>query len=240
MTIAFRRIILPRHHDKLCTGASATILAEVINTEVIDTLLDPTTPPVVSFFDPLGVQKTVDSVMIRVSLGLFKATYRTPFSSPLGVYTGNISAEYNEDVAHLERISLFKTIRLSGGDDGVVIPPPIDLNDVSYLIMRDQTGFAWYYWITVVPEIMHGPAIPVFSLKNSVALNVIPAYWIVMTNSAALTRYVYPDVTGSLLASATQPPIGTGIANPPLWIGEAGLNYVLSLNIMDDILILGA
>lgn len=237
MTVAFRRVILPRYHDKLFTGASVTILAELINTEIIDTLLDPTTPPVLSIFDPLGVQKTVALPMTRVSLGLYKSTYRTPFTSPLGVYTGNLSAEYNDDVAHLERISLFKTIRLSGGTD--VTPPPVDLNDVSYLIMRDQTGFAWYYHITVVPEIMHGPAIPVFSLKNSVALNIIPAYWIVMVNSVGLTRYVYPDITGSLLASATQPPVGTGIDNPPMWIGEAGLNYVLSLNIMDDILILG-
>lgn len=232
MTIAFRRVILPRYHDKIVTGASVSVLAEIVNSGIIDTLVDPTSPPVISIFDSTNVQMVIDQPMTRVSIGLYNYDYRTPFMSPLGVYTGNLSAVYNQNVARLEMVSLFKTVRVGGESD-----TPITLTDVTYLIMRDQTGVLWYVYINVNRDLMIIPTVPTFALRNAVSLNVIPVYWIEIDNTVPLPRYIYPDITGSLHITDTQPLIGTGIGNPVNWLAEDGQFYKLSLNIMDDIIV---
>lgn len=221
MAVTFRKIMVPHQHEKVFSGQSVTIMAEVMEAGFIDRLITPTSPPRVSVYDPLGVMRVNDGEMIYFSNGHYRLNYLTPAIA--GVYTGSFSAENVGEVARIDRVALFKVIKLS------------DFADISYLVIADQTGQLWYLWIDVAKQLVMSPTIPTFLTKDAISLLVSPIYWLQMFNADSDLVYLLPDTAGQLFAQATQPAIGSGVIGSQTWIGFDGRNYVLELDMLNQI-----
>lgn len=223
MTVAFRRIILPRHHDKVFSGQHVTVMAEVIETDIVDHLVNATETPVIALYDPNNVRLVNDADMIPVSTGLYSHRYPIPWDAPLGVYTGNFTALYIDGVARLERISLFKVIKTS-------VPAQF-----TYQLMYDQDGVVWYWWIDRAGQIVSSDTIPFSWLKQAIAL---PSsyYWMAATNPLAELRYISPALDGTPMVSSSQPIIGTGVASLITFTGFTEEDYQLTLTVTDEII----
>lgn len=223
MSVAFRRIILPRHHDKVFSGQHVTIMAETIDTTVVDHLVNATETPVIALYDPNNVRLVNDADMVPVSHGLYKHHYPVPWDAPLGVYTGNFTALLDGGVARLERISLFKVIKTS--------VPSI----FTYQIMIDQDGVAWYWWIDRAGQIVSSLTLPFLYTKQAVAL-ANSYHWMVAVNPLVETRYISPALDGTPMVSPTQPAIGTGITSLITFTGLTEDEYQLTLTVTDEII----
>lgn len=225
MAIAFRRIITPPFHRIVFTGQSVTVLAETIDASYNAVLLDTTQPPVISIFDPLGVQVRTDVDMVRQRKAVYAYTYHIPFDSPLGVYTANFTAISNEERARLHRIVVWKVIL-----GGTASP-------FSYLVIRDQTHVPWYWYINTANQLTISADIPTHPFREGIPLSDDDIYWIETRNSENDIRYIRPNVTGVGQVVSVLPPVGQGVDEQLVFIGENGGDYILSLNITNQIVV---
>jgi hypothetical protein len=221
MAATFRKIMVPHQHEKVFSGQTVTISAQVMDAGLVERLITPTSPPTISIYDPLGILRINDQEMTYVRNGHYSLSYTTP--AIMGVYTGSFSAQYVQDVARIDRVALFKVIKLS------------DFADISYLVIADQTGKLWYLWVDIAKQIVTSPTVPSFLAKDVISLYEDPIYWMHMLNSDSQLVYILPDVTGSLFDSVSQPAVGTGVEGSPTWIGFDGGNYILTLDMLNQI-----
>lgn len=226
MTIAIRHLNMPRQHRYIAQGQSVNIIVEVIDAGVQSTLLDPMHIPTLSLFDPNDTQLLNDVEMSYMSKGLYRYTYRTTMSNILGVYTVNVTALNTDDAARLERVSVFKIYRAT------------TLATFTYLIIKDQTGVLWYWFVNTAGELNSVPAIPSSFAKqvSAIPLTPIPS-WLQINNPTPAIRYVYPSIAGEVTVTATQPSIGTGNVGSPTFVSVNGISYVISLNISDEVIL---
>jgi hypothetical protein len=86
-----------------------------------------------------------------------------------------------------------------------------------YFAIKDQNGVTWYWWILASGDIAWGLSVATLSYAQprEVVLSPTP-YWLVLVDTTAVTRYVYPDVdTGEILVADSPPSVGTGYTGSP-------------------------
>lgn len=223
--IAFSKITVPRFNDKIVTGQSVRILAEIASTGVSSQLIDPESLPAISLFYPSGANIIANRQMVRFAKGLFSYTYDVPVLFPLGIYTGSFSVKHQSSYARLEKVSLFKVMRLS------------DVELVSYLAWKDQDGVVWYSYINTLRELVTIDHVPDLFNKEALQLfNPVP-YWLEILDISNNTVYIHPSTIGEIITTVVQPTIGFGTDDSYTWYGEDGFSYVLGVNIVHELVI---
>ena len=225
MSITIRKLIVPRHQRIIAQGQSVTLIAEIADVTVTSILTDPANVPLVSIFNPSGTALVTDTSMSRLSLGLFSYTFPTAALHPVGAYTISVTVVHDTSVARLERVTAF------------VIKKTTTLAAFTYLIMQDQTGVLWYWFIAVDNTLNSLPAIPVVLGKQalSIPLLTVPR-WLQINNASAAIRYVYPAIDGTVTVSDTQPAVGSGNLGSPTFAAVNGGNIQLGLNVSDEVI----
>lgn len=223
--IAIRKIIIPRHNMLIDAGQSVQTEIEVISGDTAPVLLTPSLSPVISIFNPSGTALVTDAAMTNISTGRFKYLYQTLANSSVGIYTGNITVNHLGEAARLEKISLFKILRTS------------TFSSFSYLRIQDANAVIWYWYIETDNTLNSISTVPSVLSKQAVeiVLAQVPRF-LQLTNPAGQPRYVYPDVAGSAVVSASHPG-GTGNVGSPTFTGLSGGNFVIALNASDEIII---
>lgn len=227
MSLAFSKIIVPRFNDKVVTGQSVRILAEVASVGILSQLVDPDGIPALSLFYPVGTGIISNRQMTRVSQGLFGYTYDVPITSPLGVYTGSFSATHQGNYARLERVSLFKVMRGS------------DVELVSYLAWKDQAGVIWYSYVDPLRELVTIDHVPdLFNKEGTQLFTPIP-YWVEVLNPVGDLVYIHPSPIGEIISTLVEPAVGFGIdvTETYLWYGEDGFRYIFEVDIANQLII---
>ena len=225
MSITIRKLIVPRHQRLISQGQSVTLIAEIADVAVTSILTDPTNVPLVSIFNPSGTAIITDTSMSRLSLGLFSYIFSTTALHPVGVYTISVTVVHSAFAARLERVTAF------------VIKKTTTLAVFTYLVIADQTGVLWYWYIAADNTLNSLPSIPVVLGKQSAAISLTPVpRWLQINNASAAIRYVYPAVDGTATVSSTQPPVGSGNLGSPTFASVNGGNIQLSLNASDEVI----
>lgn len=224
MSITIRKLAVPRHQRLIAQGQSVTIIAEIADVTVTSVLTDPTNVPLVSVFNPSGSALVTDVPMTRLSLGLYTYVMPTTTLNPVGVYTVNVTVVHFTSVARVERVIYF------------VIKRTTTLATFSYLVIQDQTGVLWYWYIAVDNTLNSLPAVPLVAGKQALAIAmVLVPNWLRVNNAAAAVRYIYPAVDGTPTVTATQPVVGSGNIGSPTFASVNGGNIQLGLNVSDEV-----
>ena len=227
MTIAIRKVILPREHQKVAGGQTIQAEIEVVAGDIAPILTDPTEVPVFSLFDPVGSSLLTDVTMTKVSTGRYKRLYQTLANSTIGLYTASFTVTHFTESARLEKVGLFLISRTS------------TLATFSYLAIKDQNGVVWYWYIALDNTLSApNPAIP--SALGKQAISVTPAVvpsWLEINNPTPSLRYVFPALTGEATVSATQPSVGSGNVGSPTFVGLSNGSFKIALNVSDTIIL---
>ena len=226
MTIAIRKVIVPREHQRIFGGQSVQAEIEVISGDIAPILTDPTDTPLYSLFNPSGTALLTDVTMTKISTGRYKRVYQTLSNSAVGAYTANFTVTHMGEAARLEKIVIFNILRLT------------TFAQFTYLRIADQNGVIWYWYISADNTLASSSSIP--SILGKQAIEIVLAQvprWLQLNNPTPAVRYVYPEVNGDPTVSATQPPVGSGNVGSPTFAGVSGGNFVISLNVSDTIII---
>jgi hypothetical protein len=104
------------------------------------------------------------------------------------------------------------TIDFFQGSTFTYIPFATNAPPAEYFRMRDQADVVWYFWFSAAGELARDQAPPVLRDETAISITTgtVPS-WHVITDEAAGTWYVYPNLIGELVISNTAPSIGTGL-----------------------------
>lgn len=86
-----------------------------------------------------------------------------------------------------------------------------------YFQMKDQSGVAWYWWVTKSHDLDWGLSPRTYSHRRprELVLTPVPS-WLVLVDNTAVTRYAYPIIlTGEIQIVDSPPAVGTGYAGSP-------------------------
>lgn len=226
MTVAISQLAVPRYHRQIPQGQSVFIIAEVRDVALVSTLLDPTSVPVVSIFDPDEVALVTDVPMVQISTGKYGYVFQTTTDHDAGVYTATVTVVNGAEVARVEKVVVFKIIRTT------------TLVSFTYLAIQDEDNVVWYWFVGSDNTLWTSLTVPIVVGKQAVPwpLAIVP-HWLEIDNAAAELRYVYPSVAGEPTVNAVQPAVGTGMVGSPMLAGVAGGIFTISLNISDEIIL---
>lgn len=223
MTLAVRQVQVPREHRRVPTGQAVRMTIQLVDHVTASPLVTAEESPMLSLFNPSGTLLLNDVSMDTVSPGVYSYTYQTTAASPVGLYTANFTALYGGYYARVERIHVFTVVVGS------------DFADLSYLLIKDQTGVIWYWWLLADGSIETQLVPPAYAIKENIALNSIIPYWLVIVSDTAATRYVYPDVAGDILVSDTAPAVGPGTSTTYTFVSYGGKSYLLKVDAADNL-----
>lgn len=226
MTVAIRKLTVPRQMQLIAQGQTVVIVAEIVDTDVTAVLLDPVNIPVISIYNSVGTAVVTDAVMTKLSTGVYKYEFQTTMSSVVGVYTVNITAVHIDEVARVERVVAFKIVRSS------------TLATFNYLAIKDQNAVVWYWYIASDNTLAVSSTIPTSLGKQAAAIIIaVTPSWLEINNPTPALRYVYPTLTGDPLAQAAQPAVGTGNVGSPTIVGIAGGSFKIAVNLSDSVIL---
>jgi hypothetical protein len=219
MTVAIRRIIVPRHHRKISQGQAVHIMAQFVDTGVIESLLDPSGVARLSLYNPAGTAIVTEAAMTNVSTGVRGYTYQTLPTDAAGAYAVSISVEHASYFARVDKAIAFVITRTSF------------FSTVTYLAMRDQNSVTWYYYVLPDKTLEISSTVPTFmGHLVSAAIATVP-FWIQIGS-----MYIYPLTDGTLDVTGSQP-TGTGVVGSPTLTDIEQDTYVLALAPDNTILI---
>lgn len=226
MTLAIRSIAVPRQHRQIAQGQSVDIYAYISDVGLTDILVNPMDTPLITLYAPDGTVLVSDADMVNNGVGVWHYVYQTTMASALGIYTATIKAIDDSDVAVTDKRMVFK-VRYATA-----------LASFTYFAIQDQTGVVWYWYVNNSNELTVSATVPSILGKQAVLIvqGTVPR-WLEVNNPTPALRYIYPDVTGDALVSATQPPVGTGRVGSPTVVADSGGSYVLSLNVSDEVIL---
>jgi hypothetical protein len=105
-----------------------------------------------------------------------------------------------------------------------------------YFAIKDQAGETWYWWINHSGGLAWTSAPPGTPTRSAQDLNLTPIpYWIQLTDPAAATRFVYPNLLGAPVVQTTAPAVGTGMVGSPVVNGLALGNWRLAVNRLREV-----
>ena len=226
MTLAIRKLIIPREHRFIAQGQSVNIVVEIADVELTSVLVNPTSVPVISVYNPSGTALVTEATMTNISTGKYSYSLQTTTSNPVGDYTATVMAVTGIQVARLERKHVFS------------IKKATTLITFSYLIIKDQSGVLWYWYIANDNTLAVSNAIPVITGKQAlvISLSVVPS-WLEINNPTPALRYVYPSLTGDATVSATQPTVGSGNVGSPTFVSAGTGSFKIALNVSDEVIL---
>ena len=226
MTLAIRKLLIPREHRFIAQGQSVNIVVEIADVELTSVLVNPTSVPVISVYDPSGTALVTEATMTNVGTGKYSYTLQTTTSNPVGDYTATVMAVTGTQVARLERKHVFS------------IKKATTLITFSYLIIKDQDGVLWYWYVANDNTLAVSSVIPVITGKQALAisLSVVPS-WLEINNPTPALRYVYPELTGDATVSAVQPSIGSGNVGSPTFVSAGTGSFKIALNVSDEVIL---
>lgn len=226
MTVAIRKLTVPRQMQSIPQGQTVVIITEIADVDITSILLDPINIPVISIYNPVGTIIITDAVMTYLSKGVYKYEYQTTTSDALGLYTVNITAVHINEVARVERVFVFKIIKTT------------TLTTFTYFTIKDQNGVVWYWYIASDNTLTFSATLPSSLGKQAIAIVIatVPS-WLEINNPTPALRYVYPSITGEATVSATQPAVGSGNVGSPTVIGIAGGSFKIALNVSDTVIL---
>jgi hypothetical protein len=225
MSIAIRQVIVPRFFRYVHQGQVVRVYIQIVDNGVIDTLHDPSQTPEMSLYDSDGVAMFENQEMTKESVGLYFKEHQTSSGDSLGYYTASFSVEDSGKAAVLSNILVFKITKQSV------------FANVTYLVMADQNGVLWYYYVLIDGTLAISPVIPSFVNRTPFAINDTEISWFTLLNASSQIRYIHPLVDGSLYVSNSQPGVGSGIAGSPIFKGVNGRNYHVELDILEQLVI---
>lgn len=226
MTIAIRKFIIPRPNRFITQGQTVNIIVQVENADIASELYPTSVIPLLTVNDPLGIALVTEVEMVALQTGIYGYALQTTTANPLGIYIGTVTIIDGDEVARIENISLFKIITVS------------TLVTFTYLLIQDQSGALWYWYVAADNTLAFSPVVPSITNRQSlaIALSVIP-HWLVINNPTPAVRYVYPSLTGEAAVTATQPSVGTGTIGSPVFTGVINTDFMINLNISDEIIL---
>lgn len=226
MTVAIRKLSVPRQMQLIYQGQTAVIIAEIVDVDVAGALLDPIYVPVISIYNPAGTIVVTDAVMTKLSTGVYKYEFQTTASNAVGLYTVNVTAVHLDEVARVERVVAFKIVKAS------------TLATFTYFAIKDQNGAVWYWYVASDNTLAVSSTVPSSLGKQAVAIVIaVTPSWLEINNPTPALRYVYPAVTGDATVSATQPTVGSGNVGSPTIVGIAGGSFKIALNVSDGVIL---
>lgn len=100
---------------------------------------------------------------------------------------------------------------------GILVPAGGPILGQEYFGIKDQSGQLWTWWIdeTLTPNWGLNPESPSDEEVTLSPMRVLIPSWIKIRDANLDAWYVYPEVDGSPLVEATEPPIGEGITEAP-------------------------
>lgn len=205
MTIAIRKLIIPVTQRKIFQGQSVNILAQIVDSGVTDTLLDPLSLPTLTVFDPVNLAITTESSMLKISTGLYAFTQGTNSTNPIGTYTASFTVFNNTDAARITGTSIFDIIQTS---TFLTV-----FTDLSVLEIKDQSNVSHFWYIArgqLLVNQLTSPTVDGFRTV-SVTPAIVP-YWLeIEAFNDSTPMFMYPHTTGELIIIDTSAPaIGTG------------------------------
>lgn len=226
MTAAIRELRVPRQHRLVHQGHTVAIIATIADVALTSQLLSSASIPLISIYNPAGTALVSDAPMTFISTGQYIYNFQTTIAMPLGLYTASVIAVNGEEVALLQKIAVFKIVKASA------------LITFSYLLIQDQTGVLWYWYVAADNTLNSVPAVPVIPGKQPslIVLATVP-HWLQINNPTPAVRYVYPEVTGEVTVTATQPAVGAGVVGSPTFVGVSGSSFVIALNVSDEVIL---
>lgn len=226
MTVGISQLAVPRYHRQIPQGQTVLIITEVRDVALTSVLLDPTSVPVISVFDPDDIALATDVPMMQISTGKYSYAFQTTTDHDVGPYTATVTVVNGIEVARVEKSVVFKIIKGS------------TLVSFTYLAIQDQTNVVWYWFVGSDNTLWSSLTVPVIAGKQAVPwpLAVVP-HWLEIDNAGGDLRYVYPSVAGEPTVDAAQPAVGTGMVGSPLLDGVAGGTFMIALNISDEVIL---
>src|SRR5947207_5477959 len=113
MTVAIRQLRVPREHRLITQGQSVEIIVDVADVGLTSILLDSSSVPVISLYDPNGNSLASDAAMLQLSKGIYSYTYQTSALNALGIYTATLTVVDSSGVARVDNVAVFKIIKTS-------------------------------------------------------------------------------------------------------------------------------
>lgn len=217
MSIAVRQVITPSDQWKVATGQIVTFFIQIVNTGIPTVLHPSANAPLVTLYNKLGAIVAESIEGIAVSTGLFKATFQVLREHIRGPYFASIIVEANGEYARVEKALVFTVTTIS------------DFLTLSYQGIRDQEGNIWYWYIDNASEIVPSQTAPSFPIKVNSALPGQP-YWFEIENDVGETRYLHPELDGTITVGLTEPDIGEGLEGSPIFVGYSGESYILKID----------
>lgn len=219
MAIAIKKVIVPRFHRLIHTGQVVDMSVEIVNNQEEWSQLADAGVVTATLFNPVGTKLLSEEPMIPVALGVFGTSYQTRPNSLRGVYTATFNAQFENQYARIDRISVFKVIKLS------------EFETFTVQGVTDQNGNLWYWYIDDAELLVVSPTFPDFI--NLLAEPIEGVFsWINLEG-----KYIYPMLDGQPDVSLTQPGVGTGVDASPEFIGTNMNTYVLEVNQANEILV---
>lgn len=107
----------------------------------------------------------------------------------------------------------------------------------TYFAIKDQNAVVWYWWVTMSGDLEWSTTVPSVPIRTAADLALSPTpSWLVLTDPAAATRYVYPAVdTGEPRVETSAPSVGSGYAGSPTVRGLNRQNYTLSVSLAQEV-----
>ena len=226
MTLAIRKLIVPREHRLIAQGQSVQIVVEITDVQLTSVLVNLTSAPVISVYDPSGTALVTEAVMSNIITGKYGYSLQTTAANPVGDYTATVMAFTGTQVARLERKHLFSVKKTT------------TLITFSYLIIKDQDAVLWYWYVANDNTLAVSSAVPVITGKQALAvvLAVTPS-WLEINNPTPTLRYVYPALTGEATVSASQPANGSGNVDSPTLVSAGTGSFKIALNVSDEVIL---
>lgn len=230
MTVAIRKLQVPRHQRLISQGQVVSIIAEIADVGQVSVLIDTAHVPLLSLFDPQNALVLSNGDMVRLSTGLYEYAYQTSALNAVGVYSATIIARDSVTAARLERVVVFKIIDLA------LTPFPLDT--FSYFAIKDQEGNVWYWYIAEDDTVNFSASVPSIleKIAQEVIIDPVP-YWLELMNGNDELRYVYPFITGEYAVSATVPSVGSGHVGSPELKSVSGSMFTIALNSIDEVIV---
>jgi len=192
---------MDRQSKKISAGQTVPIGIQIKDIGIfgVSTLLDPTEIPTISIINPLDIEVVTDAVMSFISKGRYTYYHITDTSNALGQYMATFNVVNLNEAARLERVGVF------------VIETAGSFSIFSFLRIKDQTGQIFFWWIDLADTLDNSLTSPTHPSKLPVDLDTafVPEF-LEIINAGGLTRFVFPDITGSPTVSSSAPGGGAG------------------------------
>jgi len=229
MTIAIRKVLVPRFHRKVSQGQSVNIVIELVDAGYSSPLFDPSSIPIIYIYDPLENLVVDAGTMIKVDVGRYSYRFQTDINSVVGIYKCTFNAVNGSDLAIIEKISTFE----------IILATSLSTLSFSYLAIKDQNNVVWYWYIDIDNTLnAPNPSIPTSLGKVPISVTpIVVPNWLELENPTPEVRYVYPDLDGTVLVSSSEPAVGSGHIGSPTFTSIGGQGFQIDVNISDEVIL---